>query len=138
MGREDLIGREGWDSKVERAKRIGEVDAVIEGWLTGRPKADVVETLLDANVPCAPVRTVGEMVEDPHLRERGMLHDLPNPGEGREETPVPGMPIKFAGDDAPEPSPAPALGEHTEAVLREVAGYSEAELDRLDGVGAPE
>jgi crotonobetainyl-CoA:carnitine CoA-transferase CaiB-like acyl-CoA transferase len=135
MGRGDLIGREGWDSKVERARRIEEVDAVIEGWLTGRTKAEVVETLLEANVPCAPVRTVGEMVDDPHLRERGMLHDLPNPGEGREETPVPGMPVRFADGEDPDVSRAPFLGEHTEEVLHELAGYSEAELDRLDGVG---
>ena len=136
MGREDLVGREGWDSKVERARRIEAVDAAVEAWLDGRTKGEVVETLLDANVPCAPVRTVPEVVEDPHLRERGMLHDLPNPGEGREETPVPGMPIKFAGSDAPEVSPAPSLGEHTEEVLTEVAGYTAAELDRLDGSGS--
>ncbi|MEF8842136.1 MAG: CoA transferase [Haloarculaceae archaeon] len=133
MGREDLIGREGWDSKVERARRIEAVDSVIEAWLDGRRKADVVETLLEANVPCAPVRTVEEVVEDPHLRERGMLHYLPNPGEGREETPVPGMPIRFAGSETPEVSRAPFLGEHTEEVLSEVANYSEADLDGLRG-----
>ena len=133
IDREDLIGREGWDSKVERARRIEAVDSVIEAWLDGRTKVEVVETLLEANVPCAPVRTVPEIVEDPHLRERGMLHDLPNPGEGREETPVPGMPIGFAASDPPEVSRAPFLGEHTAEVLAEVAGYSAAELDRLTG-----
>jgi len=131
MDRADLIGREGWDSKVARARRIEEVDAVIEGWLTGRTKAEVVGTLLEADVPCAPVRTVPEMVEDPHLRERGMLHDLPNPGDGRDETPVPGMPIRFAGGEGSDVSRAPFLGEHTEEVLREVAGYTDAEIDRL-------
>ena len=131
MDREDLVGREGWTSKVERARRIEEVDAAVEAWLDGRAKDEVVETLLAANVPCAPIRTVPEVVDDPHLRERGMLHYLPNPGEGRAETPVPGMPIKFANSDSPEVSPAPSLGEHTEEVLTEVAGYSESELDRL-------
>ena len=136
MGREDLIGREGWDSKVARARRIEEVDALIEDWLDGRTKEAVVETLLEANVPCAPIRSVEEVVEDPHLRERGMLHDLPNPGDGREETPVPGMPIGFESTEAPEVSRAPFLGEHTAEVLAEVADYSEAELDRLGGTGA--
>jgi crotonobetainyl-CoA:carnitine CoA-transferase CaiB-like acyl-CoA transferase len=133
MGREDLIGREGYTSKVERARRIDEVDAVIEAWLEGLTKAEVVETLLEVDVPCAPVRTVPEIVDDPHLRERGMLHYLPNPGEGREETPVPGMPIRFAGSEPPEVSRAPSLGEHTETVLREVAGYTDAEIERLEG-----
>ena len=137
MDREDLVGRDGWDSKVERARRIDEVDAAVEAWLDGRTKEEVVETLLGANVPCAPVRTVPEVVDDPHLRERGMLHYLPNPGEGREETPVPGMPIRFAGSDAPEVSPAPSLGEHTEEVLTEVAEYTASELDRLQGDSEP-
>lgn len=137
MGREDLIGREGWASKVERAERIEEVDALVEDWLEGRTKEAVVETLLEADVPCAPVRTVEEVVEDPHLRERGMLNDLPNPGDGREETPVPGMPIRFGDEEPPEVSRAPFLGEHTAAVLAEVAGYSGAELDRLDGETEP-
>jgi crotonobetainyl-CoA:carnitine CoA-transferase CaiB-like acyl-CoA transferase len=136
MGREDLIGREGWGSKVERARRIDEVDAIVETWLDGRTKTEVVETLLEANVPCAPVRTVGEIVDDPHLRERGMLHDLPNPGEGRESTPVPGMPIGFGGSEPPEVTRAPSLGEHTEEVLTEVAGYTPEEVDRLEGTGS--
>jgi len=62
-----------------------------------------------------------------------MLHDLPNPGKGREETPVPGMPIRFAGSEPPAVSRAPFLGEHTETVLREVAGYTDAEIERLEG-----
>jgi len=132
MGREDLIGREGWDSKVERARRIETVDATIETWLEGRTRTEVVETLLEADVPCAPVRSVEDVVDDPHLRERGMLHDLPNPGDGREATPVPGMPIQFADGDTPEVTQAPSLGEHTEEVLTEIAGYTAAELDRIE------
>jgi len=131
MGREDLIGKEGYTSKVERAERIDQIDTIIEGWLVGRTKDEVVDLLLDANIPCAPIQTVESIVNDPHLKERNMIHDLPNQGEGRDTVPVPGMPIKFSDGDAPEITQAPLLGEHTAEVLAEVAGYDESDIERL-------
>ncbi len=131
MDRTDLVGVEGYDSKAARAARLDEIDALVEGWLDGQRKDDAVDVLLDAGVPCAPVQTVEEVIEDAHLRERGMVNDLPNQGEGRETVPVPGMPIKFAGVDDPEVAQAPLLGEHTEEVLAEVAGYTPEELAQL-------
>jgi len=133
MDRPDLVDVEGYDSKAARAERLEEIDALVESWLDGRTKDAVVDALLDAGVPCAPVQTVEEIVDDPHLRERGMVNDLQNQGEGRAEIPVPGMPIKFAAVDDPDVTQAPLLGEHTEEVLREIAGYGPEELQRLRG-----
>jgi crotonobetainyl-CoA:carnitine CoA-transferase CaiB-like acyl-CoA transferase len=133
MDRPDLIDVEGYDSKAARAERLEEIDALVESWLDGRTKDAVVDAILDASVPCATVQTVEEIVDDPHLRERGMVNDLRNQGEGRAEIPVPGMPIKFAAVDDPEVTQAPLLGEHTEEVLREIAGYGPEELQRLRG-----
>ena len=133
VGREDLIGVEGYDSKAERAENIEEIDAIVDGWVRDRKKAEIVEILLDANVPCAPVQTVEEIVEDPHLHERGMISDLPNQGEGRETVPVPGMPIKFDGSEDPEVTQAPLLGEHTEEVLSELAGYDRTQIEAMRG-----
>jgi crotonobetainyl-CoA:carnitine CoA-transferase CaiB-like acyl-CoA transferase len=131
MGREDLVGREGYASKVERARRMEEVDGVIENWLEGRKKDEVIETLLDVDVPCAPVKTIESIVDDPHLKERDMIHYLPNQGEGRDEVPVPGMPIKFSEGESPEVTQAPLLGEHTEEVLAEIAEYDEKHIEQL-------
>ena len=131
MDHEGLISAEGYDSKVRRAEHMDEVDALVGEWVGGRSKEEVVETLLEANVPCAPVQDVEEIVDDPHLRERGMINDLPNQGTGKEEVPVPGMPIKFHGSKDPDVTQAPLLGEHTEEVLAEMAGYDEEEISRL-------
>jgi crotonobetainyl-CoA:carnitine CoA-transferase CaiB-like acyl-CoA transferase len=133
MDRPDLVGTEGYDSKAARASHLEEIDGLVQEWLDGRTKDAVVDTLLGAGVPCAPVQTVEEVVDDPHLRERGMVNDLPNQGEGREHVPVPGMPIKFSTVDDPEVSQAPLLGEHTEEVLTEIAGYGPDDLERLRG-----
>lgn len=131
VGREELVGVERLSSKAKRAAHREEVDGYVEEWLAGRSKADVVERLLDADVPCAPVRTVEELVADPQLRARGMLNYLPNRSAGREEIPVPGLPIELSGSDQPEVVPAPLLGEHTEEVLRERLGYDEARIAEL-------
>lgn len=131
MDREDLIDVDGYDSKAARARRREEIDAIVENWLDGRTKSDVVDTLLGAGVPCAPVQTVEEVVEDEHLSARNMVNSLPNQGEGRDEVPVPGMPIKFDDVDDPEVRQAPLLGEHTEEVLAEIADYGPEELERL-------
>lgn len=130
IDREDLID-EGYDSKSARADRREEIDAIIQEWLDGRTKSAVVNTLLADGVPCAPVQTVEEVIEDEHLHERDMVNYLPNQGEGRDDVPVPGMPIKFADEDDLEIEQAPLLGEHTEEVLSEIASYSPEELERL-------
>jgi crotonobetainyl-CoA:carnitine CoA-transferase CaiB-like acyl-CoA transferase len=131
MGREDLIGVERLSSKAKRANHREEVDGYIEDWLEGKAKDDVVDVLLDANVPCAPVRTVEEVVADPHLDHRNMLNYLENQTHGRDEIPVPGLPIKFAGSEDPDVVPAPLLGEHTDEVLAEMLGYDEARIAEL-------
>lgn len=138
IGREDLIGADGYNSKAKRAQHIDEIDTLVENWVEGRTKSDVVEILLEANVPCAPVQTIDQIVDDPHLHERDMVNWLPNQGEGREEVPVPGMPIKFSTGDSPDVTQAPLLGEHTEEVLAEIAGYDAEDIERLRQTEADE
>ncbi len=132
MGREELAEKEGYDSKAARAERMEEIDAIVADWLDGRSADGVEARLLEANVPCAKVRSVEEVIDDPHLRERGMVTDLPNQGDGRSEVPVPGMPISFAGSANPEVTQAPLLGEHTAEVLAEL-GYDDDRIDRASG-----
>jgi CoA:oxalate CoA-transferase len=55
-----------------RAARMEEIDAMVEAWTRQRSKDDVTAALTRAHVPCAPVRTAGEVGNDPHLVELGM------------------------------------------------------------------
>lgn len=133
VGREELIDDERCQSKYARAQHMDMIDGILEEWLADKRKDDVVDVLLEEEIPCAPVQTIEEIVEDPHLEHRDMLNYLENRSFGRDEIPVPGMPIKFSGSDAPEVTPAPDLGEHTDEVLAELGGFSEAEIGRLRG-----
>lgn len=133
MGREEYIGKIGYDSKAKRAERIDEIDAMVEEWLHGRTAEEITDRLMDKNVPCAEVQSVEQILEDPHLRARNMLNYLPNQGEGKPEIPVPGMPIKFNGSEDPDITQAPLLGEHTKEVLTELLGYNEDRINSVSG-----
>lgn len=137
MGRDDVIGKEKYSSKVQRANNNEEIDAMIEDWLKGKTKDEVVNTLLDRNIPCAPVTSVENLTDDPHLEHRDMINDMINQSEtGQDTVPVPGMPIKLSATDSPETEPAPLLGEHTDEVLREFAGYDDEKIASLRDDGA--
>lgn len=121
-----------FEDKLSRADHREKIDHMIEDWLEGRRRDPTTETLADNGVPCGPVQTIEEIVEDPQLNTRGMLNYLPNQSEeGKSELPVPGLPFDFSSAEGPEVTPAPELGEDSDAVLREIAGYSDEEIEQL-------
>jgi crotonobetainyl-CoA:carnitine CoA-transferase CaiB-like acyl-CoA transferase len=90
--------------------RIGE--ASVEVW---------IERLNRARVPCGRVMDLGEVFADPQVLAHEMVLEVEHPGHGPVR--MTGFPIKLGGTPARIRRPAPALGEHTEAVLREL-GYA--------------
>lgn len=93
----------------------------------------VLARLRAAGVPCAPVLTRREMIAHPQIAANGLLWELDHPRAGplRQARP----PARFAADPAPPRRPAPALGEHTRALLMET-GLSAAEVEALLATGA--
>lgn len=92
-------------------------------------REELVEKLIDAGVPAGPVKSVDELVTDPHIKYREMLVDSYN---CHTETPVKTANLPFRVDsDLPDlDSNPPELGEHTRSILAE-QGYSDAEIDTL-------
>jgi crotonobetainyl-CoA:carnitine CoA-transferase CaiB-like acyl-CoA transferase len=90
-----------------------------------------------AHVPCAPVKTAREVARDPHLEARGFWVDVKHPRRGPTRVPI--SPIRLhAGGKAEIRSPAPTLGQHTEAVLSELLGLKAEELATLRAQGVTE
>jgi formyl-CoA transferase len=83
-------------------------------------------------IPCGAVLDTAEVLADPHLRERGTVFDLDHPTRGTYS--MIGSPLRLS-DSSFAASPAPLLGEHTEAVLMSVAGYTADEVRRLRDKG---
>ena len=80
-------------------------------------------------VPAAPIQSVDRVLEDPQVRLRQMVVDMEHPRLGR--VPTLGSPIKVDGAMDIPVAPPPALGEHTEAVLREWLGYPAERIGAL-------
>jgi crotonobetainyl-CoA:carnitine CoA-transferase CaiB-like acyl-CoA transferase len=138
LGRDDLLGNPDFASTPSRAARTEEIDALVEGWTRQRGKEEVLKTLTEAHVPCAPVRTTREVVYDPHLMERGTWVDVEHSRRGKTRVPI--SPIRLHGSaPATVDRVAPLLGQDTERVLSEVLSLSVDELAglRAAGVTAP-
>jgi crotonobetainyl-CoA:carnitine CoA-transferase CaiB-like acyl-CoA transferase len=118
-----------------RAARLADrVGPAIEAWLRDRPKAEAAAYLAERHVPAAPVLDAREVTESPHFRARQMVLEFEYPGAGTFR--ASGNPIKLGADPDPPVRRPPVLGEHTDAVLRELAGLTDAEIADLRREGA--
>jgi crotonobetainyl-CoA:carnitine CoA-transferase CaiB-like acyl-CoA transferase len=80
-------------------------------------------------VPGTAINLPGEVVEDPHFTERGAFVEVDHPVAGRWQ--LPGAPFRPQLTPWQAPRPAPLLGQHTAAVLREFAHLEATEIDAL-------
>ena len=94
---------------------------------------DLVRALTAAGVPCGSVRSVAETLADPQLAARGMIVPMDHTTAG--DIRVLGNPIKLSETPADVHSPPPALGEHTERILKADAGLSDGEIAVLVSAG---
>jgi CoA:oxalate CoA-transferase len=129
MGREDLKGDPRFQDLKTRVAHIDEVDDLVSQWTERRTKAALVEILLAHRVPHAPVRDLNEVINDPHMHERGSLRWIDHPQYGR--IVVQNSPIRYEGL-APMPLvPSSPLGAQNRDVYCDWLGLSEQELDEL-------
>lgn len=117
IGREELIGDARYARQSARNRREAEVREIVSGWTLQRDKVEAMERLSDFGVPCGAVLDSRELLANAHLRESGMIVEHEHPQWGA--LAIPGCPIRIEGCE-PRIRPAPALGEHTKAVLEEL------------------
>jgi crotonobetainyl-CoA:carnitine CoA-transferase CaiB-like acyl-CoA transferase len=114
----------------EVAALRGIVGADCAGWTAVRTPAEVAKTLQDAGVPAAPMVRLPELLDDPQLRQRGTYTTLTHPAlDGELPAERVGAPYGVLAEPASHPAPAP--GEHTREVCREVLGLDNAAVDDL-------
>jgi formyl-CoA transferase len=128
IGREDLRDDPGLARNDGRAARMEEIDAAIGAWTAQRTQDAVLAAMEHAEVPAGRIYSAADIASDPHYAARGMIENIV--AADGEPLKVPGIVPKLSSTPGAIRSTAPALGEHTDAVLRE-AGYSAAEIAGL-------
>ena len=133
MSREDLKGDERMISMKARVANIDLVDDLIAKWTEQFPKQLLFEKLISHRVPCAPVRDLKEVVNDPHMHARGMLEEIHHPEFG--DMTVARSPLRF--DDSPniKLEPSQRLGESNEIIFGDWLGLPAAEIELLADKG---
>ncbi|MEO8075467.1 MAG: CoA transferase [Acidobacteriota bacterium] len=116
IGRDDLGQRSDLQQNAGRVAHMAEIDAAIGQWTAERDVAEAVAQMDAAGVPAGRVYTVADIVRDPQYLARGMI--LRHTGSDGEAIAVPGIVPKLSATPGAVREPAPALGEHTDAVLR--------------------
>jgi crotonobetainyl-CoA:carnitine CoA-transferase CaiB-like acyl-CoA transferase len=135
MERLDLIEDPLYSTDLARLERREEVVKLIEEWLQRFPDVtSAVAHLERFDVPVAPVLSVAETLDHPHLRARGTVRTIRDAVYG-DEIDVPGFPLKFS--DFPEELPltAPTLGQHNRDILTTYLKKTPEDVDRLRAEG---
>lgn len=128
IGREDAIPDPRFADPMIRGTNCDAVDSMIEEWTSKRAKMEAMSYLAERGVPCGAVLDMTELLNNPHLRERGMVTEIEHPTRGK--IAVVGSPIKLSKSEI-KIQPAPLLGQHTREVLGSMLNLSEDELDKL-------
>ena len=93
-----------------------------------------LDILLAEDIWCAPVNTMDDAEDDPQIAENKMIIEWEHPVAGKIRTT--GIPFRLSETPGGVFMPPPALGQHTNDILRDVGGYEEGEIEELRSMGA--
>ncbi|MGV9296247.1 formyl-CoA transferase [Amycolatopsis sp. NPDC003676] len=131
IGRPELAEDPDWATPEARLSKLDKVFAMVEEWTEQRTKWEVMELLNARSIPCGPILSTKELIEDETLAELGSVVEVPHPERGAFKTV--GCPLKLS-DSPVDVERSPLLGEHNNEVLGEL-GYSAADVEQLRTAG---
>ena len=128
-GRPELAGDERYRSIAQRNANRTTLIPALAAILAGRDTDAWVRLAEQVGVPIGPINTIDRVFADPQVVARGMRLDLPHPRAGT--LPSIASPMRFSDTPIEYTHAPPELGQHTAAVLGELAGVDAAELAQL-------
>ena len=128
MDRQDLLEDPRFAGPSDRLSHAMDLFGIIKAWTEGREKREVMEAFAGAGVPCGAVFDTAEVLDQPHLIERGVITELVHPARGK-YTAI-GSPVRLS-DSQVELSRSPLYGEHSDEVFTTLGGMTQEEVDEL-------
>jgi formyl-CoA transferase len=131
IGRPELADDPDWNTPTARLSKLDKMFALIEEWTEQHTKWEVMDKLNELNVPCGPILSTKDLIEDETLAANQAVVEVPHAQRGTFKTV--GCPLKLS-DSPVEVETSPLLGEHTAEIYGEL-GIAETELDELRAAG---
>ena len=134
MGRPELIEDPRYKLNRDRVKNNPEVKVIVEEWTSTRTVSEIVDQLLAAGIPSAPIYNIEQVSQDPHIAgAREMFVEVEHPKAG--PTKLTGPHIKLSETKASIRTPSPSLGEHNHDILSSMLGYTAEQIEALKAEG---
>lgn len=130
MGQPGLGRDPRFTGNLARLRHVDELDRIIGAWSQQLAAAELDRRLSEADIPCTLVYTAAECAADPQFRHRGMVRAVEDPLFGREIL-HPGIVPHVPEDPGAVRWPGPAIGAHTDEVLRELLDLGPVEIEGL-------
>jgi CoA:oxalate CoA-transferase len=134
MGQEDLRDDPRFIRNDARVAHYAETEALVRGWTSSHTRAEIFAATSKFKIPCAPVRDLEELLNDPHMHGRGMLEVIDHYDYG--PVVLPNSPLRFHDTDKVPTALSPRVGEHNDEVYGGWLGLSAAEINDLRQAGA--
>lgn len=126
--RSDLLSDARFTTREARIKNYVELSRVLAQTVAKWPRAELMARMEDNDVPFAPVHNIPDVIADEQVRHLETFRTLRHPTEG--DITAIRRPVRIDGGRDGSDLPAPTLGQHTEAVLKEL-GYDDGEIEKL-------
>ena len=135
-----LMGNQEWvndpryrDRRAMSEDYPDEAEALITPWFMEHTKEEILAICLENRVPCAPVRTFSEALDDPQLNSRGFFKEVTHPHAGALR--YPGSPYRLPESPCRYIRPAPTLGQHNQEILCDELGIHVSLLPEMARAG---
>lgn len=132
LNREDLNNDPRFADMKSRNQHPAELKDILENITRQRTTEEWVKVMEDAGVPCGRIRTIDQVLSDPHVDIREMVVEKEHPKAGMIK--LTGVPTKLSLTPGEVSSPPPTLGQHTEEILSSI-GYSTANIEEFKNNG---
>ncbi len=137
MGHPEWAGEGRWGTLAKREAERAQVDAAVAEWTARHERDALLELCSRGEVPCGPLYSIDEIFSDPQYAARQNIAFVADPRlPGELPLALPNVVPRLEATPGRIDSAGPALGAHTDQVLRDWIGLAAGEIDSLRRAGA--